>query len=85
MRIVILLCVLLTLFACAPKAEEFTEADKTEIINLIEANMKKLQDSANALDTSALEEFLIPGPAENYYMTGEIGRASCRERVYHPV
>ncbi|KAF5034494.1 hypothetical protein DSECCO2_595520 [anaerobic digester metagenome] len=70
MRIVILLCVLLTLFACAPKAEEFTEADKTEIINLIEANMKKLQDSANALDTSALEEFLIPGPAENFYMIG---------------
>jgi len=65
-----MLAVLISLFACTVKAPEFTEADRKEIINQIEANMQKLKDSANALDTSALEEFLIPGPAENYYMIG---------------
>ncbi|MCB5271088.1 MAG: nuclear transport factor 2 family protein [Candidatus Cloacimonetes bacterium] len=70
MRIMTLLCALLLLFACTAKAPEFTEADKTALVTSIEAKANQLLIAANALDPTALEEFLADTPQKNFFMGG---------------
>ena len=70
MRIMTLLCVMLLLFACTAKAPEFTEADKAALVTSIEANSDQLLIAANALDPTALEEFLADAPQKNFFMSG---------------
>ncbi|HPF08987.1 MAG: nuclear transport factor 2 family protein [Candidatus Cloacimonetes bacterium] len=70
MKTAALLCILLVLFACTAKAPEFTETQKNEVQQTIEANMQKLMAAADSLDTSALEGFLSPGSDRNFFMAG---------------
>ncbi len=70
MRILMVICVLLSLFACSQKAPEFTEAQKDELIKEIEAKMDELIKSAEELNTEALWKYLADGADKNFYMAG---------------
>jgi ketosteroid isomerase-like protein len=61
---------MLVLFACTTRTPELTDAQKAEIVNTIEANMNKLMRSAEALDTSALQEFIAAESGKNFFLTG---------------
>ena len=46
---------------------------------------KRAERIMEALKEMGLRQMLIVDPMSIYYLTGEIGRASCRERVSSPV
>lgn len=69
-NLLFLISMMLLLFACTAKTPEFTEADKAALANTIEANIGKLMQAADALDTSALEEFLSDDSQKNFLVQG---------------